>query len=188
MGRREWREFCFLVPRARARVRACVCLTSTSHGAAVSRERFLLRLFHPHPQQQHKLLPKMFFFLSQAGPKLFPLPFLPLVSLSSSAQFYNIEKPRAWVTVTGPNAQTYTTKVGIGLDPEWEEESFFTITDAAVDKIEAVFFIKCEKNGRASLTSRGMGREGGEVFERARAGQLLFALVRRVTGTFSHIS
>lgn len=43
--------------------------------------------------------------------------------------------------------QTYTTQVGIGLDPEWEEETFFTIKDPAEDKVEAIFMIKCEKNG-----------------------------------------
>ncbi len=62
-------------------------------------------------------------------------------------KFYGIEKPRAWVTVTGPGDVKYTTKVGIGLDPEWEEETFFTIADPATEKIEAEFFIKCEKNG-----------------------------------------
>ena len=31
------------------------------------------------------------------------------------------------MTVTGPNEQTYTTQVGVGLDPEWEEETFFKV-------------------------------------------------------------
>lgn len=66
-------------------------------------------------------------------------------------KFYNIEKPRAWVTVTGPGDKKYTTKVGIGLDPEWEEETFFEIADPETDKIEAEFFIKCEKNGNEQL-------------------------------------
>merc|ERR1712100_87254 len=39
-------------------------------------------------------------------------------------KFYNLEKPRCWVTVK-LGEQTYTTQVGIGLDPTWEEEVQF---------------------------------------------------------------
>ena len=45
----------------------------------------------------------------------------------------------------------YTTQVGIGLDPEWEEETFFEIADPETDKIGAEFFIKCEKNGNEQM-------------------------------------
>ena len=45
------------------------------------------------------------------------------------------------------SALTYTTQVGIGLDPEWEETTEFEIADPEVDKVEGTFFVKCEKNG-----------------------------------------
>jgi len=61
-------------------------------------------------------------------------------------KFYNIERPRCWVTVN-VGEQTYTTQVGIGLDPEWEETTEFEIADPEVDKVEGTFFVKCEKNG-----------------------------------------
>jgi hypothetical protein len=65
-------------------------------------------------------------------------------------KFYNIERPRCWVTVSHGDVK-YTTKVGIGLDPEWEEETFFEIADPETDKIGAEFFIKCEKNGNEQM-------------------------------------
>jgi hypothetical protein len=65
-------------------------------------------------------------------------------------KFYNIERPRCWVTVSHGDKK-YTTKVGIGLDPEWEEETFFEIADPETDKIGAEFFIKCEKNGNEQM-------------------------------------
>ena len=43
--------------------------------------------------------------------------------------------------------QTYTTKVGIGLDPAWEETTEFTVEDPATQKVEGTFYVKCEKNG-----------------------------------------
>ena len=43
--------------------------------------------------------------------------------------------------------RTYTTKVGIGLDPEWEETTEFTVEDPATQKVEGTFYVKCEKNG-----------------------------------------
>ena len=43
--------------------------------------------------------------------------------------------------------QTYTTKVGIGLDPEWEETTEFTVEDPDTQKVEGTFYVKCEKNG-----------------------------------------
>jgi hypothetical protein len=65
-------------------------------------------------------------------------------------KFYNIERPRCWVTVSLGDVK-YTTQVGIGLDPEWEEETFFEIADPETDKIGAEFFIKCEKNGNEQM-------------------------------------
>ena len=65
-------------------------------------------------------------------------------------KFYNIERPRCWVTVSHGDKK-YTTQVGIGLDPEWEEETFFEIADPETDKIGAEFFIKCEKNGNEQM-------------------------------------
>lgn len=56
-------------------------------------------------------------------------------------KFYGIEKCRCWVTVT-LGEQTYSTQIGIGLDPEWEEETFMTIGDIENDKVEAVFYVK----------------------------------------------
>jgi hypothetical protein len=38
---------------------------------------------------------------------------------------------------------------------------FFNITDPAVDKVEGVFFIKCEKNGR--VLNSGFQDAGFEV-------------------------
>lgn len=61
-------------------------------------------------------------------------------------KFYNIERPRCWVTVSFGETK-YTTQVGVGLDPEWEETTEFTINNAEEDKIEAIFYVKCEKNG-----------------------------------------
>ena len=61
-------------------------------------------------------------------------------------KFFNIERCRCWVTVSHGDT-SYTTKVGIGLDPEWEETTEFTIADPETDKVEAKFFVKCEKNG-----------------------------------------
>eukprot|EP00227_Mantoniella_beaufortii_P015586 CAMPEP_0197578900 /NCGR_PEP_ID=MMETSP1326-20131121/2999_1 /TAXON_ID=1155430 /ORGANISM="Genus nov. species nov., Strain RCC2288" /LENGTH=137 /DNA_ID=CAMNT_0043142195 /DNA_START=90 /DNA_END=503 /DNA_ORIENTATION=+ len=61
-------------------------------------------------------------------------------------KFYGIERCRCWVTVT-MGEQTYTTKIGMGLDPTWEEETTFKVTDPATEKVEAVFFVKCEKSG-----------------------------------------
>ena len=61
-------------------------------------------------------------------------------------KFYNIERPRCWVTVSFGETK-YTTQVGVGLDPEWEETTEFTINNAEEDKIEAIFYVKCDKNG-----------------------------------------
>ena len=41
-------------------------------------------------------------------------------------KFYNLEKPRCWVTVK-LGEQTHTTQVGIGLDPTWEEDVEFEV-------------------------------------------------------------
>lgn len=61
-------------------------------------------------------------------------------------KFYNLEKPRCWVTVK-LGEQTHTTQVGIGLDPTWEEDVEFEVTNPEEQKVEGTFYIKCEKNG-----------------------------------------
>ena len=43
--------------------------------------------------------------------------------------------------------RSHTTQVGIGLDPTWEEDVEFEVTNPEEQKVEGTFYIKCEKNG-----------------------------------------